>query len=131
MANEVTNTISFTVSKNSVTISGGTTKQSDMTGTVLVSEIFAVSSTLEALSALVPDITTVGNIYIRNLDASATLLVCNTNASSAYAICNWIRPGDQVMLSPYPSSFANMYVQFSSTHTGHAHIACFAHSAVT
>lgn len=128
MANEVTNTMSFSVTKNSVTISGGTTKQSDMNGNAMVSEVFAVSNTPEALSALMPDIASVGNVYIRNLDASNTLLVLNSSTNTGYALRDWIMPGDQVLMSPHISSGSLLFIQFSGATSGHAHIAAFARS---
>jgi hypothetical protein len=130
MANEVTNTISFSVTKNSVTISGGTTKQSDMGGNAMASEVFGVSNAPESITALMPDISSYGNIYIRNIDASNTLLVFGSNGGSTTGpwLQNWILPGDQVLLSPHMTNASGLYVAFCTNTSGHAHIAAFARS---
>jgi hypothetical protein len=121
MANEISQTVSYTATKNSVTISGGTTKTSDMTGNRLVSMVIAVSSTYEALSAgVLAEFSTTppGELYIRNIDASNTLMVSLTNASASnFAV---ILPGKQSHIQPAAIS---VYVAFSTGTGGLAHVA--------
>ena len=97
MANEISLSVGFSASKGGVTVrapSGGITR--NMAGTEMISNVQSVGTSAEALQ--LGDVTTIGYLVVKNLDATNFVEIDSANTFDKFP--QKLLAGDQVVLRP-------------------------------
>lgn len=105
MANEINAACSLTASKGGVTVTASGTKTADMAGDQMITNIQAVGTSSEQV--VLGDITTLGYLEIKNLDATNYVEIASDTAFGASDILSKLLPGDFMLVkSPTATLYA-------------------------
>lgn len=96
MANEITVAVSITCTKNGATVTGTASNTITMAGEQFISNVQAVGTSNEAL--VVGDVSTVGWVFCKNLDATNYVEVSLDNAQAD--IIATLLPGEAALFKP-------------------------------
>lgn len=103
MANEITVSVSMTVSKGGIAISTGSlSKTSDMTGTYCATESQLIGTSNEALSFNTTDITGDVNLGIKNMDATNYVEIFKDSGNTH--LLSKLKAGQSCMLMNVPAA---------------------------
>jgi hypothetical protein len=105
MANEITATASLSASKGGASINNSGSKVADMAGDQMIGNVQAVGTAAEALN--VGDVSTIGYVYLKNMDATNFVEVALDSAVSTQIFAKLL-PGDVTLVK---AKTATMYVK--------------------
>lgn len=106
MANEINAACSLTASKGGATVTASGTKTADMAGDQMITNVQAVGTSSETLQ--LGDVTTLGYLMIKNLDATNYVEVASDTGFGASTIVSKLLAGDIILLK---APVATLYVK--------------------
>jgi len=106
MASEISAAVSLNASKGGATVTASGTKTADMAGDQMITNVQAVGTSSEAL--VLGDVTTLGYLLIKNLDATNYVEVASDTAFGASDIISKLLAGDIMLVK---SPVATLYVK--------------------
>lgn len=105
MASEISAAVSLNASKGGATVTASGTKTADMAGDQMITNVQAVGTSAEAL--VVGDVSTIGYVLIKNLDATNYVEI-GLDSGVSTQVFGKLLAGDIMLLK---ASTATMYVK--------------------
>lgn len=105
MSNEISASVVLTTAKNNVSVAGSGTKNADMAGDQMMSNVQIIGTSAEAI--VLNDVSTVGYVLFKNMDATNYIEIALDSGVSTQIFAKLL-PGDVMLIK---ASTATMYAK--------------------